>query len=100
VVELLLKSGADVDSKDTRFGRTPLSWAAETGLETIVYLLLEAGADVNLKDNSGRTPQSYLSNVFGDVDVLKKYQRKLMLLEEQNRQRLMMASQNQPRRIV
>lgn len=32
----------DADSKD-KYGRTPLSWAATTGHETVVKVLLEAG---------------------------------------------------------
>ena len=31
VVKLLLEKGADVESKDIYFGRTPLSWAAGMG---------------------------------------------------------------------
>ena len=46
----------DVDSKDTEYGRTPLSYAAEKGHEAIVKLLLEAGADINLKKRYCGTP--------------------------------------------
>jgi ankyrin repeat protein len=31
VVKLLLEKAADVDSKDTKSGQMPLSWAARTG---------------------------------------------------------------------
>jgi ankyrin repeat protein len=41
-------------------GRTPLSWAAENGLEAVVQLLLEAKADIESKDNNyGWTPLSW-----------------------------------------
>ena len=39
VVELLLEKGADVESKDTEYGRTPLWWAARNGHEAVVKLL-------------------------------------------------------------
>ena len=40
VVELLLATGkVDVDSKDSSYGQTPLSWAAEGGHEAVVKLL-------------------------------------------------------------
>jgi ankyrin repeat protein len=38
-VELLLKSGAELESKDRRYGWTPLSWAAANGHEAMVKLL-------------------------------------------------------------
>jgi len=40
VVKLLLETGkADIDSKDTRSGRTPLEWAAGNGHGAVVKLL-------------------------------------------------------------
>jgi ankyrin repeat protein len=40
VVRLLLaKDGVDPDSKDSRYGRTPLSWAAVNRHEAVVLLL-------------------------------------------------------------
>jgi ankyrin repeat protein len=51
---------ADIDSKSSDSGRTPLSWAAERGHETVVKLLVDTGkADIDSKDNSGRTPLSW-----------------------------------------
>jgi ankyrin repeat protein len=59
MVKLLLREGkADVNFKD-KSGRTPLSWAAEKGSETIVNVLLNKGADLECKDKSGRTPLSW-----------------------------------------
>jgi len=44
VVKLLLETGqVDVDSKDTVYGQTPLSWAAGNRHEAVVKLLLETG---------------------------------------------------------
>jgi ankyrin repeat protein len=55
VVKVLLEMGkANVDSKDTESGWTPLSWAAMRGHEDVVRLLLEHKADVGVKDNGGQ----------------------------------------------
>jgi ankyrin repeat protein len=56
VVKLLLKKGAEVDSKEGSYSRTLLSFAAESGHEAVVKLLLEEGAEVDLKDSFGLTP--------------------------------------------
>ena len=42
---LLEKDGIDLNSTDTEFGRTALSYAAENGHEPVVKLLLENGVD-------------------------------------------------------
>ena len=44
VVKLLLEKGAELETKDKDYGRTPLLWAAENGHEAVVKLLLEKGA--------------------------------------------------------
>ncbi|KAG7408365.1 Ankyrin repeat domain-containing protein 50 [Fusarium oxysporum f. sp. rapae] len=56
IVKLLLDKGAEIESKDDEYGRTPLSWAAKNGHKAIVKLLLENGADIEAKDKDGRTP--------------------------------------------
>ncbi|KAH8662676.1 hypothetical protein BGZ61DRAFT_368428, partial [Ilyonectria robusta] len=58
VVKLLLKKGAEIEAKDSTYGRTPLSWAAGNGHKAIAKLLLEKCADVESKDKHGRTPLS------------------------------------------
>jgi ankyrin repeat protein len=48
---------ADVDSKDSQYNQTPLSWAAEKGHEGVVALLLDTGnVDVNSRDTIRFTP--------------------------------------------
>ncbi|KAF7509335.1 hypothetical protein GJ744_008058 [Endocarpon pusillum] len=62
IVKPLLETGkVDVDSKDSDWGRTPLSYAAENGHERVVKLLLDTGkVDVDSKDSDlGRTPLSW-----------------------------------------
>ncbi|OCL00607.1 ankyrin, partial [Cenococcum geophilum 1.58] len=61
VAKLLLETGkVNVESKDTKYGQTPLSWAARGGHEAVVKLLLETGkVDVESKDKYGRTPLSW-----------------------------------------
>ena len=36
---LLAKDGIDPDLKDSQYGQTPLSWAAQNGHEAVVKLL-------------------------------------------------------------
>jgi ankyrin repeat protein len=63
VVKLLLEKGADLEAKDPKSGRTPLSWAASNGHEAVVKLLLEKGAELESKDpGSGRTPLSWAAS--------------------------------------
>ena len=45
VVKLLLEKGAELESRDKKFGRTPLLWAAANGREGVVMLLLEKDAE-------------------------------------------------------
>ena len=48
-MKLLLEKGAELETKDNRYGRTPLSWAAEKGHEAVVKLLLEKGAELETR---------------------------------------------------
>ena len=58
VVKLLLKKGAELESKDEEYDRTPLIWAAKNGHERVVKLLLEKAVNVHSKDCYGQTPLS------------------------------------------
>ncbi|CAH1249820.1 ANKRD1 [Branchiostoma lanceolatum] len=55
VAELLLKAGAQVDSRDL-IEATPLHWAAEEGHVGVAELLLKAGAQVDSWDRVEATP--------------------------------------------
>ena len=54
-LKLLIKAGADINSKDSR-GLTPLHEAARWGWNEVVQFLVASGADLNAKDNRGNTP--------------------------------------------
>jgi ankyrin len=54
-LKLLIKAGADINSKDSR-GLTPLHEAARWGWNEVVQFLVANGADLNAKDNRGNTP--------------------------------------------
>ncbi|CAI4213229.1 unnamed protein product [Parascedosporium putredinis] len=58
ITKLLLKSNAEVDSKDNK-GRTPLSYAVEEwGNASVVRILLANNANVHSKDDEGRSISS------------------------------------------
>ncbi|QYS98021.1 ANK_REP_REGION domain-containing protein [Trichoderma simmonsii] len=63
IVRILLGfQHVQVDKGDC-FGRTPLSYAVETGDESIVKALLDSGrVDVNRRDNRRRTPLFYCAS--------------------------------------
>jgi ankyrin repeat protein len=52
VVDILLKNGATVDAKETKFGQTSLHLAALNGHRTVAQKLLENGAETDLKDGN------------------------------------------------
>jgi len=54
-LKLLIKAGADINSKDSR-GLTPLHEAARWGWNDVVQFLVANGADLTAKDNRGNTP--------------------------------------------
>uniref|UniRef100_A0A0B7KC70 Uncharacterized protein n=1 Tax=Bionectria ochroleuca TaxID=29856 RepID=A0A0B7KC70_BIOOC len=56
IIKMLLEHGSEVEAKDTKFKRTPISWAAKSGSEKIIEILLENGADIDSTDIYGRTP--------------------------------------------
>jgi hypothetical protein len=59
VVRLLLKKGADLESKDRKYGLAPLSCAAESGHKAVVKLLVEKGAKLDSKSKHGQTSLSW-----------------------------------------
>lgn len=56
VAKLLLKHGAEIESREKNMGGTPLYWAAFVGSKTVVTMLIDNGAEINARDNKGFTP--------------------------------------------
>ncbi|KAL4903023.1 hypothetical protein BDW74DRAFT_180313 [Aspergillus multicolor] len=71
----LIAEGRHVDMVDS-LGRSPLSWAAAEGHESLVELLLQhKAATVDLKDANGQTPLSWAAKAghSGVVELLLNY---------------------------
>jgi hypothetical protein len=67
---LLARGNVDVNSMDNFYRRTPLSWAAEKGHDTVVkQLLAHKDVDVNLVDKDGRTPLLWAADKGHDAVV-------------------------------
>lgn len=71
-VEILLQSGANVNSRDEH-DQTPLRKAAEIGNSKVIQKLLDSKADVNARDKFGQSPlyiamMQHDSSIFANVD--------------------------------
>ncbi len=60
VVQTLLSAGAKPNATDNQ-GRTPLMWAAKSGLPDFVEALLKKGANPKRKDKGGKTARDYIA---------------------------------------
>jgi ankyrin repeat protein len=58
-----IAQGGGLESKEYRYGRTPLCQAAENGHTNFVNLLIEAGVELEHKDSRGRTPLSWAAAI-------------------------------------
>ena len=67
----LIKAGADVNTKDKKFGLTTLMMAASEGHADVVRELIKAGADLNAKGNLGFTALMYAA-LKGHADVARE----------------------------
>ena len=69
VLELLLKNGDNIESKDV-YGCTPLHISSMSGRLKFVELLVKKGVNIDPKDNRGRTPLQMACR-FGNLDIFK-----------------------------
>uniref|UniRef100_V9K7E5 2-5A-dependent ribonuclease n=1 Tax=Callorhinchus milii TaxID=7868 RepID=V9K7E5_CALMI len=72
LVELLLRSKADVDYKMEGFGWSPLLSAVKSNHENIVHLLLKYGANPQIKKLNGATP-FIVAAIVGNVKLLQTF---------------------------
>jgi len=82
VVQYLLQSGVDVDSRDSK-NRTALMYAAYQGSLDAIAVLLESNADVEVQDNFGSTPLMYAASG-GDAECCELLVNNGANLEEKN----------------
>ena len=69
IVELLVKSGANLDKKDS-YWRTPLILACKYGYSQLAEYLIKCGAKINKCDNSNNSPLHYAC-AFGNFQCVK-----------------------------
>jgi ubiquitin C-terminal hydrolase/ankyrin repeat protein len=84
ITRQLVDKGADLESKDKSYARTPLSWAAMNGHEAVAEMLLEKGGNVESKDGYSRTALS-LAASNGHEAVVKKLLEKGADLESKDK---------------
>ena len=72
MIQLLIKSDADINKKDKKRGQTPLHFAAMTEKKEAVELLLANNADPKIKDINKKTPKQLTSDK-NILDLFHKY---------------------------
>jgi ankyrin repeat protein len=55
-IDVLIRNGADINERDTKWGWPPLLYAVDYNQAQAVKLLVENGANVNIMDEYGNTP--------------------------------------------
>ncbi|GAU87169.1 hypothetical protein RvY_00061 [Ramazzottius varieornatus] len=70
IVELLIRSGCNVDEAAVRTGRTPLIEAARRGASGVIQLLLQEGADPDLVDHK-QVHSTHEAVYHGHVEALQ-----------------------------
>jgi ankyrin repeat protein len=96
VVKLLLEKGAELEAKNNKDDRTPLSYAAGNGHEAVVKLLLEKGTELEAKNNKDdRTPLLWAAGNGHEavVKLLLKKGAKLETKDEYGRTPLLYAAE-------
>ena len=70
IAELLVDSGAQVDTQDDKSGWTALMQATYYGSQAIARMLLDQGADIGIQANNGCTAFD-IASIIGDTDVVR-----------------------------
>jgi ankyrin repeat protein len=71
VIATLLKSGSDIDARDSDYGATALMWASEANQNLEIFTtLLKAGADLRAQDTSGATALIWAAGHIKNPDVI------------------------------
>ena len=83
IVDILIKSNCDVNSKTITDKKTPLHLTAKHGFFDISKLLIENGAVINIGDNEKNTPL-HLCAQGGHVELMKYFLDKLPQADTKN----------------
>jgi ankyrin repeat protein len=59
VVELLIRRGANINTREEVYGSTPLLQVVARDRKEIAEILLRHGVDITMKNNAGETAYSY-----------------------------------------
>ena len=70
LVKLLIKNGADVNTKDLS-GETPLFILVRKRFVSVIEPLIKMGADVNARDNNGKTPLFFAKDQYVANSLIK-----------------------------
>ena len=97
-LDKLLHRGANVEGSDSRWNKTPLIWASETGSADAVKVLLAHGAGVNAQDKQGISALRYAAaNArFQIVNLLLEYGADPSLPDNWSKTPLIAAASGQP----
>ena len=69
VTRLLIREGANIEIKDSKWGSTPLLFACQNGKTKIVKLLFENGADIDAENDEG-TSAIHFAAQSGKIDLV------------------------------
>lgn len=92
-VKLLVEAGANVNLKESRFGETPLMFAANRGQIQVMRYLIEKGADVNALSNNGESVLGRAA-LTRQIEAIKVLINSGATLEKENNGLILIAASN------